>query len=148
MQPWRRVAAVLAATVFASACRERGPLAVIQASGGPVTVVVEVAATDASRAQGLMYRRELADGRGMIFVFPTEEEHSFWMKNTMIPLDLVFVGGDGRIVGIQENAPPLSLTPITVGRPSKWVLEVPGGFAGRRGVAVGDRMDLQGVPSA
>jgi uncharacterized protein len=143
-----RGVALAVAVAGALACGDTGPLAVIQSKGGPVKVGLEVAATDTARAQGLMYRHELADGRGMLFVFPSEEEHKFWMKNTMIGLDMVFVGADGRIVGIHENAAPLSLDPITVGRPSKWVLEVPAGFTKAHTVAVGDRIDLRGVPSA
>jgi uncharacterized membrane protein (UPF0127 family) len=139
---------VLGALAVVAACGEHGPAAVIQASRGPVTVAVEVAATDSARAQGLMYRRELADGRGMVFVFPDEAEHSFWMKNTMIALDMLFVAGDGYIVGIHANAAPLSLTPISVGKASKWVIEVPAGFSERSGIAVGDQVRLRDVPSA
>jgi uncharacterized protein len=144
----QRVRGLALAVAAVLGCAEAGPLAVIQSSGGPVKVALEVAATDTARAQGLMYRHELADGRGMLFVFPVEEEHKFWMKNTMIGLDMVFVGADGRIVGIHENAAPLSLDAISVGHPSKWVLEVPAGFTKTHAVAVGDRMDLHGVPSA
>jgi len=142
------VLATLVACIGAASCGERGPVAVIETAGGPVDVVLEVAATDRSREQGLMYRSELADGRGMVFVFPNEVEHAFWMKNTMISLDMLFIGADGRIAGIHENATPLSLAKISVGRPSKWVIEVPAGFSKRRGIAVGDRVELRGVPSA
>jgi len=150
MQPraGARVALVLLWVIGAAACGDRGPIAVIQTAAGPVRVTLEVASTERAREQGLMYRRELPEGRGMLFVFDDETEHAFWMKNTMIPLDMLFVGADGRIVGIHENATPLSLAQVSVGHPSKWVIEVPGGFARRRGLTVGDRVELGGVPPA
>lgn len=135
---------LLGATALA-ACERRGPEVVIHTRTGTVSVDVEVARTPDETARGLMYRRELADGRGMLFLFPREEEHSFWMKNTFIPLDMVFIASDRRIVGIHADATPLSTNPISVGVPSRWVLEVPGGFASRRGIATGDRVDLPPV---
>jgi uncharacterized membrane protein (UPF0127 family) len=89
-----------------------------------------------------MYRSELADGHGMLFVFPEESDHRFWMKNTLIPLDMIFIGADGTIVGIHRDATPLSTAPVGVGRPSRYVLEVPGGWTGRTGVAPGQRVEL------
>lgn len=112
-----------------------------------VEVALEVAATPEALRQGLMYRQSLADGHGMLFVFPTEEDHAFWMKNTLIPLDMVFIAGDGRIVGIRANTTPLSTQTVGVGQPSRWVLEVPGGYAARRGIASGDRVELVGIPA-
>ena len=93
-----------------------------------------------------MYRDRLADGHGMLFVFEDEADRSFWMKNTLIPLDIVFIGADGRIVGVRAETTPLSLAPVSVGRPSKWVLEVAGGYAARAGMAPGDRVELLAVP--
>jgi hypothetical protein len=127
------------------ACAPDAPAAVIQSAGGPVEVTLEVAATPAAHERGLMYRASLADGHGMLFTFPEESDHGFWMKNTMIPLDMLFIGGDGRIVGIHPDAVPLSEAIITVGHPSRWVIEVPGGFAKRRGIAVGDHVELRGI---
>ena len=89
-----------------------------------------------------MYRDRLADGHGMLFVFDDERDHTFWMKNTLIPLDMIFIGADQVIVGIHPNAVPLSTATVGVGRPSRWVLEVPGGWSARRGVASGDRVEL------
>ena len=140
-------ALVLAAALLA-ACGPRGPEAIVDTPGGPVHVRLEVAATEAARNRGLMYRSSLADGDGMLFVFETEDVQMFWMKNTLIPLDMVFIGGDGRIVGVHANAKPLSTTPVGVGVPSRWVLEVPGGFAERRGLAAGQHVELRGVPSS
>ena len=141
MQP--RARSALLAVVLAAACRHTAaPEAVIHTAHGPVRVSLEVAATSAAQQRGLMYRRDLGDDHGMLFVFPSEQYHVFWMKDTFIPLDMVFIGGDGRIVGIHPNATPLSTDPIDVRRPSRWVLEVPGGYAARRGIAPGDPVEL------
>jgi uncharacterized membrane protein (UPF0127 family) len=112
-----------------------------------VRVTLEVAADDATRTRGLMYRNHLDDGHGMLFVFEEEVEHPFWMRNTVIPLDMIFIGADQRIVGIKADTTPLSLAQVTVGRPSKWVLEVAGGYAARAGMAAGDKIDFDGVPT-
>jgi hypothetical protein len=136
-----------ALVLLAASCASPAPQVVIRTARGPVAVTVEIAATDAARERGLMYRTALADGHGMLFVFPTAGEHPFWMKNTLIPLDLIFIADDRHIVGIHAAAPPLSTAPITVGAPSRYVLEVPGGFAARRGIALGDAVELAGVPS-
>jgi uncharacterized membrane protein (UPF0127 family) len=138
MQPRAIVLALLAAV----ACERSGPVATVHTSRGPVPIRVEVVADDASRMRGLMYRNHLDDGHGMLFVFDETKDHSFWMKNTLIPLDMIFIGDDRRIAGVHANATPLSLTPISVGRPSRWVLEVPGGYAARAGIATGDAIDL------
>jgi uncharacterized membrane protein (UPF0127 family) len=95
-----------------------------------------------------MYRDHVPDGHGMLFVFADDSDRSFWMKNTVIPLDMIFIGPDGRIVGVAPNTTPLSLKPISVGRASRWVLEVAGGYAGRAGMAVGDKVDLDAIPPA
>jgi uncharacterized protein len=134
--------ALVGALALALACARPGPTATVHTKGGPVPVTLEVAADEATRQRGLMYRDQLADGHGMLFVFDDETEHSFWMKNTLIPLDMIFIGSDGRIVGVLSNTTPLSLTPVSVGRPSKYVLEVAGGYAARAGIATGDRIDL------
>ncbi|MGE5854596.1 MAG: DUF192 domain-containing protein, partial [Deltaproteobacteria bacterium] len=90
---------------------------------------VEIADNDADRAKGLMYRKELPEGRGMLFDFHREQEVSFWMQNTYIPLDMVFIRGDGRILRIAENTEPLSTRLIPSGGPVRAVLEVIGGTA-------------------
>ena len=135
-------AAVVLLALVAACGGPSGPVARVQTRAGRVDVALEVAATPETRARGLMYRRELADGRGMLFVFDADEDHEFWMKNTLIPLDMIFIGADQAIVGIHPNAVPLSTATVGVGRPSRWVLEVPGGWAARRGVASGDRVEL------
>ncbi len=134
--------ALVLCSVLAFACGRSGPALTIHAAGGPVRVAVEIASDDTTRTRGLMYRDRLDDGRGMLFVFGEVSEHPFWMKNTLIPLDMIFIDADRRIVGVHANATPLSLEPISVGRPSKWVLEVAGGYAARAGIATGDAVDL------
>jgi uncharacterized membrane protein (UPF0127 family) len=101
---------------------------------------VEVADNDAERAKGLMYRKELAQGRGMLFDFHRDQEVSFWMQNTYIPLDMIFIRGDGRILRIEENTEPLSTRLIPSRGPVRAVLEVTGGTARKLGIAPGDRV--------
>ena len=115
------------------------------AAGGRAAVRVEVARTPAELARGLMWRRELAADAGMLFVFPESDDHAFWMKNTLVPLDMIFIAEDGRIAGIVERAEPLSVTNRSVGRPSRYVLEVNGGWAAAHGVRPGDAVRFEGV---
>jgi len=125
--------------------RDDAPLARVHTRSGPVDVVLEVADTPAAKQRGLMYRSSLADGHGMLFVFDEDDDHQFWMKNTLIPLDMIFIAADGRVVGVRANTTPLSNANVGVGTPSRFVLEVPGGWAARRGVATNDRVELRGV---
>jgi uncharacterized membrane protein (UPF0127 family) len=139
--------ALLATTGIA--CAGDTPTATIQTKAGPVVVDLEVADTPEKTQRGLMYRTELADGDGMLFIFAADADHSFWMKNTYISLDLIFIAytgpTSGRIAGIHADAKTLSTAPIRVGTPSRWVLEVPAGWCARSGVAVGDTVELAGV---
>lgn len=115
-------------------------------SAGPVVVTVEVADDAAERARGLMFRPQLAAGHGMIFVFAKAEPQTFWMKNTLISLDMIFIGDDSRVVGLVENAEPLSEKPVGVALPARYVVEVPGGFAREVGIAAGVLVTGRGVP--
>jgi uncharacterized membrane protein (UPF0127 family) len=117
------------------------------ANGKPFTVLVEVADTADTQTRGLMYRQKLEPDHGMIFLFEDERSHSFWMKNTQISLDMIFIGRSGDIVGIHPNAEPLSLAPIDVGKPSRAVLEVAGGYAAAHGIAAGDRVTYRNIAS-
>src|SRR5262245_16286638 len=137
----------IALGLLLAACGASGPAVVLETRGGPVEVAVEIANDDASRTRGLMYRTTLADGHGMLFVFPTSEVHDFWMKNTLIPLDMLWIGEDRRVLGIRANTTSLSTATVGAGVPSRYVLEVPGGFSARRGIEVGDAIELRGVPS-
>lgn len=137
----RRVGTVVA-LVVAPACATDTARVIVHTAGGPRAVAVEVVDTPGARNRGLMYRRQLADGAGMLFVFDEEADHGFWMKNTFIPLDMIFVGSDRRVAGVHADARPHSLDQIRIGRPSRWVVEVPAGWTARAGVAVGDRVEL------
>jgi len=101
---------------------------------------VEIASTEAEREKGLMYRKELPEGRGMLFDFRREQDVGFWMRNTYIPLDMIFIRGDGRILRIAENTEPLSERIIPSDGPVRFVLEVIGGTARKLGIAPGDRV--------
>jgi uncharacterized membrane protein (UPF0127 family) len=103
----------------------------------PVTIQAELALTATQRSQGLMNRRSLADGRGMLFVFERDQILSFWMKNTLIPLSVAFIAADGRILEIRDMK-PLDLTSISSSRSARYALEVPQGWFGRAGVRAGD----------
>jgi uncharacterized membrane protein (UPF0127 family) len=102
--------------------------------------LVEIVDNDADRAKGLMYRRELPEGRGMLFDFHRDQEVSFWMQNTYIPLDMIFIRGDGQILRIEENTVPLSTRMIPSRGAVRAVLEVIGGTSRKLGIAPGDRV--------
>jgi uncharacterized membrane protein (UPF0127 family) len=112
----------------------------IASKTGVHTFAVEVVDNDTDRAKGLMYRKALPEGRGMLFDFHRDQDVSFWMQNTYIPLDMVFISGDGRILRIQENTEPLSTRLIPSGGPVRAVLEVIGGTTRKLGIAPGDRV--------
>jgi uncharacterized protein len=132
---------VLALSLSTEAIRADGEQTVEIASKGGVHIFsVEVVDNDADRAKGLMYRKELPEGRGMLFDFHRDQEVSFWMQNTYIPLDMVFIRGDGRILRIEENTEPLSTRLIPSGGPVRAVLEVIGGTTRKLGIAPGDRV--------
>lgn len=120
-------------------CATLEPLEIVTKSGVQ-TFSVEMARTEEQKATGLMYRKELADGRGMLFDFSPEQPISMWMKNTFISLDMIFIGSDGRITRIAENTEPQSTRIISSGGPAKAVLEVIGGTARKYGIAPGDRV--------
>lgn len=101
---------------------------------------VEMATTEEEKTQGLMYRKELPDGKGMLFDFSPEQQISMWMKNTYIPLDMIFIRADGRILRIAENTEPLSTKIISSGGLAKGVLEVIAGTAQKYGIQPGDRV--------
>ncbi|ATQ42803.1 hypothetical protein CSW64_10480 [Caulobacter mirabilis] len=112
----------------------------IETAKGPVVFRVEIADDDAERERGLMYRTALAPDRGMLFVFDETAPRAFWMKNTYIPLDILYIGGDGRIVSIAARAEPFNETPIPSRSPARGVLEIYGGRAAELGIQVGDRV--------
>ncbi len=101
---------------------------------------VELADTPDKRTKGLMFVKHLPDGQGMLFDFESEQPIAMWMKNTYIPLDMIFIRNDGHVARIAENAKPLSTAIIPSGAPVRAVLEVAGGTAARLGIAPGDRV--------
>jgi uncharacterized membrane protein (UPF0127 family) len=107
---------------------------------GPLTYFVEIARTPSERSHGLMFREELEKDHGMLFDFGEEQPVSFWMKNTPLPLDLLFILADGEIVRITEQAEPYSQKLLPSGQPVRYVLEILGGSAGARGIRTGDRL--------
>jgi len=115
------------------------PLEIVTKTGVHV-FAVEMATTEEEKTTGLMYRKELADGKGMLFDFSPEQEISMWMKNTYIPLDMIFIRSDGRILRIAENTEPLSTKVIPSRGLAKGVLEVIAGTAQKYGIAPGDRV--------
>jgi len=115
----------------------------IETQNGPVQLDVEVADTERKREHGLMFRRSLAANQGIIFLFVREQVITMWMKNTYIPLDMVFIGEDWRIVHIAREAEPFSTDHIGSGYPVLRVLEIAGGQAEKLGLKPGDAVTLK-----
>lgn len=109
-------------------------------SRGRARFQVEIAATQAEQARGLMFRKALAPDRGMLFTYKRPQPASYWMKNTLIPLDIIYIQPDGRILSIVRNARPLDETPLPSGGLVLGVLEIAGGRAAQLGILPGDRV--------
>jgi uncharacterized protein len=133
--------AVLAAFYTAPAAQAASvqPLEIATKSGVQV-FSVEMATTEEEKQTGLMYRKELPDGKGMLFDFSPEQQISMWMKNTYVSLDMIFIRADGRILRIAENTEPLSTKIISSGGLARGVLEVVAGTAQKYGIKPGDRV--------
>jgi uncharacterized membrane protein (UPF0127 family) len=110
------------------------------------TLEVELMLTDPYQERGLMYRKKLADDKGMLFVWKQPSIHTFWMHNTCIPLDMLFIDRDGYIAGIVENAPTLNDEGRSIDCPVTYVLEVNAGWSRKHGVAPGQQVKIDGVP--
>jgi uncharacterized protein len=108
--------------------------------GGGAHFSVEIADDGAERSRGLMFRENLADSAGMLFVYDRPQSVAFWMKNTLIPLDMLFIGPDGGVRRIRRMARPHDTTPIPGGSDIRFVLEIPGGLAARLGLPEGAEM--------
>jgi uncharacterized membrane protein (UPF0127 family) len=106
----------------------------------------ELMLDETRRERGLMFRREVADAHGMLFVFDDAEVHSFWMKNTCLPLDMLFVAEDGYVAGVLENVPTMNEAGRSVPCKVKYVLEVNAGFCRKYGVKAGQTIKIDGVP--
>ena len=142
-------AACFAALVLLVGSIPGGPLAARAAGTDTIEIVsstgvhafsVELATNDAERERGLMYRKSLPEGHGMLFDFGYPQPTAFWMHNTYIPLDIIFIAADGHIVRIAENAKPMDDTLIPSGGLVRGVLEVSGGTARKLGIKAGDRV--------
>jgi uncharacterized membrane protein (UPF0127 family) len=119
-------------------------------SGKSITFKTEIADTDAERARGMMYRQDMAEDEAMLFIWPAPHEAAMWMRNTYIPLDMLFIAPDGDVVHIHRNAVPHSLDVISANRNVLAVLEIKGGAAARLGLSAGDRVKHRffGQPSS
>lgn len=133
-----------AAVVFASgatlAAECRDDMVYLRGPGGEAAFRVEIADTEAERAQGLMHRETLAASAGMLFVYPQPKPVGFWMKNTLIPLDMIFMDAGGTVQRIGHEAQPHDERPVMGGRGIQTVLEINGGLARRIGIAEGWQM--------
>lgn len=121
------------------------PTVFVATPAGELPVSVEVVSTEAAIERGLMYRQHLPPEAGMLFLMPFERAWTFWMRNTLIPLDMIFIGKDLSIAGIVENAEPLTESLRVVDKPSLYVLEVNAGWTRRHGVVAGARIRFAGV---
>ncbi|MBL8741786.1 MAG: DUF192 domain-containing protein, partial [Myxococcales bacterium] len=120
----------------------RGKVTFHSDSDAKKTVSVEIAKEDAHRQRGLMFRKSMPEDEGMLFIFEESKPLSFWMHNTCIPLDMIFVGPDGTIVGIEENTPTLSDDTFSSGCDARFVIEMNAGWARKNGIQAGQRVKL------
>lgn len=136
-----------AATVTSNgtAFKKQGTLAFLGKSGADTLrkIDIQLAQTDEQRADGLMYRKSMTDDQGMLFIFPDMEERAFWMKNTYISLDIIYIADNMEIVSIQKYATPLSEESLPSYKKAKYVLEVNGGFSDKYHIAYGDKIAYQ-----
>jgi uncharacterized membrane protein (UPF0127 family) len=149
----------IAAGLAGSACKtDRGKSNPTPARAGAPTVTidtgarkvefrVELAVKPEVHARGLMWREHLDADAGMLFVFEAPGPQVFWMRNTLIPLDMLFIAPDGRIVGIVENAEPRTETPRKVDAPSQYVLEIGGGLSAKNGIRAGQLLAFSSIPA-
>lgn len=108
-----------------------------------VTIDIEIADDDMRRERGLMYRRQMELGQGMLFIFEDEDFRSFWMRNTYLPLDILYLDASRKILDIHENTATLNDQPIPSSAPAKYVLEVNAGFCALYNIQVGDRITFR-----
>lgn len=142
-----RPPSAVADPVVGDGSREETPLKEVRATfttvkGSRCVFNLEVADTPDLRNRGLMHRKELPADHGMVFIFPREEDQTFFMKNTHIPLDMIFVNSGFMVVGVVENARPLTLETRSVGRLSRYVVELKAHTASARGIGPGARVEF------
>ena len=158
-----RLAAALAAAALASACGAApGPVPTPAATPSPGAAVgpraempsgavyrLELALTPEQQAQGLMFRESLPEATGMLFVFPEDAPHHFWMKNTMIPLDMIWMDSSGKVLFVSADTPPCKADPCATYGPdasARQVLEIAGGMAAKEKVTVGSQLKILEAP--
>jgi len=124
----------------------KGPTVILHSQKGDKDIAVEIADTPAEREVGLMHRKSLAGDSGMFFVFDEADTRNFWMKNTLIPLDMIFFGADYKVLNVAKRVPPCEADPCAVYSsmgPSRYVLEVNGGLSDEIGLKEGDKAELK-----
>jgi uncharacterized membrane protein (UPF0127 family) len=123
---------------------KEGELEFLNSGGELITSIdIEIADDDIQTQRGMMYRRSMKQNQGMLFIFPDEEVRSFWMKNTLISLDIIYLDSEKNIVSISENAPPKSEQSIWSDGPAKYVVEVVAGFVAQHQIKAGDKMEFR-----
>ena len=123
--------------------KDEGNLTIIRVNNSPpITLDIEIADDEAERMRGLMDRFELPDHAGMLFIFEREEMRSFWMKNTFISLDIIYINANKEIVSIQKNTQPQTTYSIPSERPARYVLEVNAGFTDKYEINPGDKIEF------
>ena len=135
--------------IFLISCAKGSNQVLIGNGEKTIKVNVEIADDNSERMQGLMFRKDLDENSGMLFVFDNDGYYPFWMKNTLIPLDIIFIGKDMEIVDI-KNAQPCNEYPCTSyksSKPAKYVLEVNYGFAAKNNIKVGNKVILESILS-
>lgn len=125
---------------------KEGQMTILRQNNDPLTIDVEIAENEEERLQGLMYRYTMEENQGMFFIFPTEEFRSFWMKNTFISLDIIYIDRNYEIVSIQKYTQPKSTYSLPSEAPSQFVLEVVAGFTDKYGVGPGQKVELIRLP--
>ncbi|MDN3493974.1 DUF192 domain-containing protein [Winogradskyella bathintestinalis] len=151
---------VIFGLVFLSSCKEEkttkpedkvvvsfkkeGTLSLIKADSDSIikTIDIEIADNEYETQTGLMYRTKLENNHGMLFIFPNVQMRSFYMKNTKIPLDIIYINEDQTIVSFQKNAKPMSETSLPSEAPAKYVLEIYGGLSDTWGLSTGDKVSF------
>ncbi len=124
--------------------KKNGELTFTDSKGNFLTKIeIEIAETPEKQAQGLMYRNKMREDRGMLFIFDRDDYRSFWMKNTVIPLDMIFVNSEFKIVTIRKNTTPFDVSSYTSTKPAKYVVEVNAGFCDKYGIKTGDKISFR-----